>query len=73
MVLRRGGLSVLPTQVGTKQFRSVRGTDGRPQLVPNGPAVAEAPVLDVAELRVLATWAELVELHFGMPMDMEWA
>ena len=73
MVLRQGGLSVLPTQVGSKQFRSVRGTDGRPQLVPNSPAVAAAPVLDVAELRVLATWAESVELHFGMPMDMEWA
>lgn len=73
MVLRRGGLFVLPTRVGAKQFRSVRGADGRPQLVANGPGVADAPVLDVDELRMLATWAEAVGLHFGVPMDMEWA
>ena len=73
LVLRRGGLSVLPTRVGSKRFRSVRGDDGRSTLVPNGPAVAGAPVLGVAEARQLAAWAEAVETHFGTAMDMEWA
>jgi len=41
--------------------------------VPTSRAERERFVLDDAEILTLARWACVIEDHYGMPMDMEWA
>lgn len=50
-----------------------RGDDGPTRTVPTSEAERSAFVLDDREILHLARWACLIEAHYEIPMDMEWA
>ncbi|ALO45934.1 phosphoenolpyruvate synthase [Pseudohongiella spirulinae] len=60
---------------GTKRRKMVYApqTGQATQTVDTSPAEREQWVLSDAEILQLARWACVIELHYGCPMDMEWA
>jgi pyruvate,water dikinase len=66
---------IIGTSVGGKLRKMVYGRGGtqRTRIVDTSVRERRACVLDDDEILQLARWAELVENHYGRPMDMEWA
>jgi len=67
---------IIEKKKGTKAKKMVYAVDGNKTTVTTVNASGkerEAFVLDDDEILQLARWAVLIERHYGMPMDMEWA
>jgi pyruvate,water dikinase len=66
---------IIEKKRGEKARKMVYAAGGeRPtRNVPTSEAERLAFVLDDAEILQLARWACVIEGHYGMPMDMEWA
>ncbi|MEW5422114.1 phosphoenolpyruvate synthase [Amorphus sp. 3PC139-8] len=60
---------------GAKAIKMIYGRTGEPATrnVPTSKAEQAAFVLDDEEILTLARWACLIEDHYGVAMDMEWA
>ena len=72
-VLAKSGPTLLHVRVGTKDFKLVRGADGKDlhvDLSPTRRAVACSPTSEAVELARLGL---ATEQHYGSPQDTEWA
>jgi len=66
---------ILEKKLGGKAQKMIYTTEGeRPtRNVPTSKAERKAFVLADAEILQFARWADVIEQHYGRPMDMEWA
>ncbi len=66
---------IIEKKRGEKALKMIYAGDGeRPtRNVPTSRAERAAFVLDDGEILTLARWACVIERHYGVPMDMEWA
>ncbi|MCC5937477.1 MAG: phosphoenolpyruvate synthase [Lunatimonas sp.] len=67
--------SVIYKRLGEKENKMVYGQRGeKPVLnVRTSQSERNSFSLSLAEVEVLAAWSRQIELHYGMPMDIEWA
>ncbi|MBI1365589.1 MAG: phosphoenolpyruvate synthase [Alphaproteobacteria bacterium] len=75
-LLRDAALSpILERKRGGKGRKMVYASSGEhpTKNVPTSKAERAAFVLDEEEILTLARWATIIEDHYGVPMDMEWA
>jgi pyruvate,water dikinase len=71
--LAKEGPRLLEARVGKKDFKIVRGDDGREHRVELAEEEALRRVLSDEEILRLAKLALQVEKHYGKPQDLEWA
>ena len=65
---------IVEKRIGAKALKMVYASGETPtRNVPTSRAEQSAAVLADAEILQLARWAALIEKHYGVPMDMEWA
>ncbi|MFI9722664.1 phosphoenolpyruvate synthase [Streptomyces sp. NPDC052396] len=64
---------VIRAETGRKSRKVVYAEGGRTRVTDTTAAEQAARVLDDTEVRRLAEWAVVVEKHYGVPMDIEWA
>ncbi len=66
---------IVAKSLGAKEIKMIYGAPGDPQTrnVPTSKAERRAFVLNDAEILDLARQARIIEEHYGLPMDMEWA
>ena len=72
-VLSKTGPTLQHVRIGTKDFKLVRGPDGKDQHVDLTPDEASRRVLDDDEVLALARLGLATEAHYGSPQDTEWA
>lgn len=72
-IVAKAGPSILHIRVGTKDFKIVRGPDGKDLSVQLSPAEASARVLTDDQVLALARLGQTTEAHYGAPQDTEWA
>lgn len=75
-LLEKPGLRpIVDKAVGTKAIKMIYAQDGAAttRTVPTSQAEREALVLDDDQILQLARWACVIEKHYGVPMDIEWA
>ena len=72
-ILNHQGPTLRQVRVGRKQFKLVRGADGRDLKVTLSPEEAARRVLSDAEAEALARIGLRIEAHYGAPQDIEWA
>ena len=72
-ILSKSGPTLLHVRVGTKDFKLVRGPDGKDLHVDLGPDEASRRVLSDDEAVELARLGLATEAHYGAPQDTEWA
>ncbi len=72
-VLSKTGPVLLHVRVGTKDFKLVRGPDGKDLHVDLDPDEASRRVLSDDEVIELARLGLRTEAHYGSPQDTEWA
>ena len=72
-VLAKTGPSILHVRVGTKDFKLVRGPDGKDLHVDLTPDEGSRRVLSDDEVVALAKLGLATEAHYGAPQDTEWA
>jgi len=72
-VLSKTGPTLQHVRIGTKDFKLVRGPDGKDQHVDLTPDEASRRVLDDDEVLALAQLGLAAEAHYGSPQDTEWA
>ncbi|NNN09295.1 MAG: phosphoenolpyruvate synthase [Acidimicrobiaceae bacterium] len=72
-ILSKTGPSLLHVRVGTKDFKLVRGPDGKDLHVDLTPDEASRRVLSDDEAVELARLGLATEAHYGSPQDTEWA
>jgi len=72
-LLAKSGPTLLQVRVGSKQFKLVRGPDGKDLHVDLEPEKATRRVLSDDEAIALATMGLAAEAHYGSPQDTEWA
>jgi pyruvate,water dikinase len=72
-IVDKSGPSILHIRVGTKDFKIVRGPDGKDQVITLDPAEASARVLNDDQVLALARLGQAVEAHYKAPQDTEWA
>jgi pyruvate,water dikinase len=58
---------------GAKREKMIYGTEGATVLTDTNDDERSRFVLTDDEVLTLARWAVLIETHYGLPMDMEWA
>jgi pyruvate,water dikinase len=70
-----GARPIIEKSRGAKARKMIYGTGGtvRTRIVQTPAAQRRAFVLDDDEILELARWAQTVALHYGRPMDLEWA
>jgi pyruvate,water dikinase len=70
-----GTVPIVAKQRGEKGIKMIYSTDpaNPTKNVPTSRAERAAFVLDDEEILTLARWAVTIEVHYGCPMDMEWA
>ncbi|MBV2359134.1 phosphoenolpyruvate synthase [Thalassococcus sp. CAU 1522] len=72
--LSRPGIEpIVEKRLGAKSIKMIQNRDGSPRNVPTSKAERAAFVLSDAEILDLARQARIIEDHYGVPMDMEWA
>jgi len=59
--------------LGAKSRKMVYGAEGSTHLTETSDAERSSFVLTDDEVLKLARWAAIIEKHYGLPMDMEWA
>ena len=64
---------ILEKRMGAKAIKMIHDHDGTPRNVPTSKAERRRFVLSDAEILDLARQAKVIEKHYGLPMDMEWA
>ncbi|MDJ0637817.1 MAG: phosphoenolpyruvate synthase [Paracoccaceae bacterium] len=64
---------ILEKRLGAKAIKMIQDRDGSPRNVPTSKAERAQFVLDDSEILTLARHAKIIEEHYGLPMDMEWA
>jgi pyruvate,water dikinase len=64
---------ILDTAVGQKESKVVYSAGSQTETVATTLEEQRALVLDDGEILQLARWAAMIEDHYGLPMDMEWA
>ncbi len=64
---------ILEKRLGAKEIKMIHDRDGTPRNVPTSKAERQQFVLSDAEILTLARHAKVIEEHYGLPMDMEWA
>lgn len=66
---------IVEKKIGGKERKMIygRGDEDPTRVVPTSEAERAAFVLSDSEILQLARWACLIEAHYEMPMDMEWA
>jgi pyruvate,water dikinase len=72
-VLSKPGPTLLHVRVGTKNFKLVRGADGKDLHVDLSPGEGSRRVLSDDEAVELARLGLATEQHYGAPQDTEWA
>ena len=72
-ILSKSGPTLLHVRVGTKNFKLVRGSDGRDLHVDLTPDEGSRRVLSDDEAVTLARLGLATEHHYGSPQDTEWA
>ena len=72
-ILSKSGPTLLHVRVGTKDFKLVRGPDGKDLHVDLTPDEASRRVLSDDEALALAKLGLATEAHYGSPQDTEWA
>lgn len=72
-ILAKSGPTLLHVRVGTKNFKLVRGPDGRDLHVDLSPDEGSRRVLSDDEAVALARLGLATEQHYGSPQDTEWA
>jgi pyruvate,water dikinase len=72
-ILSKSGPTLLHVRVGTKNFKLVRGSDGRDLHVDLSPDEGSRRVLSDDEAVTLARLGLATEHHYGSPQDTEWA
>jgi pyruvate,water dikinase len=72
-ILSKTGPTLLHVRVGTKDFKLVRGPDGKDLHVDLSPDEASRRVLSDDEAIELARLGLATEAHYGSPQDTEWA
>ncbi|HEY9877599.1 MAG TPA: phosphoenolpyruvate synthase, partial [Leptolyngbyaceae cyanobacterium] len=75
-LLEKDGLSpILEKTLGGKTKKMVYGPEGgkSTRVVKTSGKERESHVLNDDEILQLARWACIIEKHYGLPMDMEWA
>ncbi len=67
-------IPIIEKRVGAKQYKLVYSDDKkRTRNIATTQAERSGHVLDDDEILKLARWAQVIERHYGCPMDMEWA
>ena len=64
---------IIEKKVGAKSQKMVYGKKAATELVDTAPEERRRLVIDDDEVLTLARWATIIERHYGLPMDMEWA
>lgn len=64
---------ILAKRLGAKTIKMIHDRDGTPRNVPTSRAERQRFVLSDSEILDLARQAQIIEDHYGQPMDMEWA
>ncbi len=66
---------IVAKSLGAKETKMIysKRADGPTRTVPTAMAERQAFVLDDQEILELARYACIIEEHYGLPMDMEWA
>ena len=72
-ILSKTGPTLQHVRIGTKDFKLVRGPDGKDLHVDLGPNEASERVLSDDEAVELAKLGLATEAHYGAPQDTEWA
>jgi pyruvate,water dikinase len=72
-ILSKTGPTLMHVRVGTKDFKLVRGPDGKDLRVDLSPDEGSRRVLSDDEAVELARLGLAVEAHYGSPQDTEWA
>jgi pyruvate,water dikinase len=72
-ILSKSGPTLLHVRVGSKNFKLVRGADGKDLHVDLSPGEASRRVLSDDEVVALARLGLATEEHYGSPQDTEWA
>lgn len=70
-----GARPIIDKALGDKAIRMIYAEEGgqHTRIVPTSPADRETFVLSDDEILELGRWAVAVEVHYGRPMDLEWA
>lgn len=71
--IKDGKEGLVSKRLGSKEQMMVYGPGGKPFLQETPPDKRDQYVLDEADLAVLAKWSLMIEDHYGVPMDIEWA
>jgi pyruvate,water dikinase len=64
---------IVEKTLGAKRRKMVYGAEGSTHLTETSDAERSTFVLSDDEVLALARWAAIIEKHYGLPMDMEWA
>jgi len=64
---------IIEKKVGAKSQKMVYGNKAATELVETAPEERRRLVIDDDEVLTLARWATIIERHYDLPMDMEWA
>ncbi|MBT8184059.1 MAG: phosphoenolpyruvate synthase [Eudoraea sp.] len=74
--LQQGKFPILQKKMGDKKLTMIYGQSGKGEPTVNIHTPIEKQeeyVLSDEEIIILARWALLIEKHYGIPMDIEWA
>jgi len=64
---------IVEKTLGAKKRKMIYGAEGSTHLTETSDAERASFVLSDEEVLALARWAAIIEKHYGLPMDMEWA
>ncbi|HZJ11637.1 MAG TPA: phosphoenolpyruvate synthase, partial [Methyloceanibacter sp.] len=64
---------IIEKALGAKRRKMIYGETGSTVLTETTDTERRGFVLEDGEVLTLARWASLIEKHYGLPMDMEWA
>ena len=64
---------IVEKSLGAKSRKMIYGAEGSTVLTETSDAERSSFVLADDEVLTLARWATIIEKHYGLPMDMEWA
>lgn len=74
LLAKRKHRPIIEKRLGAKTTKMIYADGDEPtRTVPTSKAERAAFVLDDDEILKLARWACIIEDHYGLPMDMEWA